>query len=954
LQNHCKIIAFCNLLLFTLPLALSAQNKEKEEANKEMSKKLATLDLSTLKSDFLLNKGVFTETEFAVFRTKPRNKQGQIVMTTTAEEWQNLYERVVGADLRAKGRGRLPDFEEFAEKNRAKQAKNNVIPIGILSVDAVLMTKAQLEENAKQKENKQKVNTDSYEKIPIVYASVLQEDVYQAEVSFRISSVFHLGGGKNNIRRVELDFQDGKGFQSYPLNERQINHRFEAIGERVLTIRLITERGPYIFYSKLNVRQLKRPEILREFEVSAQAVRQDTVVKKISKAGRLSAINVVGANVRIIKSCDQIFDKPIIIAEGFDVGQDVGLDQMGATYIPSLDFLITRGYDLVFVDYWDARTHIENNAQVLKQVIREVNATKTYNEKLIVMGVSMSGLVARWALREMENAGENHNVKLYMSFDSPHQGANVPPSIINLYWEASPTLMVNVIYPLLPKGWRDLYESLQTPAARQMLLHYSSRLSQPVGRPHPEFESFQNSLRALGNNGYPQQCRNIAITNGSFNGSDRSLFNNYNYGSNIINSTTPYILQNTFIEAYTNQISSNGLILNFIASGILSTSAATVTYGSNFNDDFLPGGRSGFPIPQRLRPLENINLFGINIIPDTPIKRFEFCFVPTFSSIDYQGDRGSQFAREYLNVFGTNQHPFAAIYGNGALDRNRIHVTPWNTNWGAMAQNEGLLTPMVVCPIPMTPFFTSNQPVSSCLPNNQNLTFTLANTGDMSNYAHRWLLQPGGLYIDGSIFSINTNQLLPNTQYTLTCTRRFMDQNYSTATTSYSMIFSVCDNGSGGGNPCQFNEGDFVYLMSNNQNAFARFHNGTLYAATDNGTFVSRNELTTNGMPTTFSNCFAETDPRGGGGSNLPFQNGCYTLTSKLSNKKMQMDNDGNGARVRQYPANGQNNQIFKLESVDGDAYKIMAATSNRTIEAPNGNTGYGTELYLTKLGLQE
>ncbi|TAH14053.1 MAG: T9SS C-terminal target domain-containing protein [Runella slithyformis] len=866
-------------------------------------------------------------------------------MTTNAEDWQNLYERIVGADLRANGKGRVPNFEQFAEKSRLKQSKNNVIPIGILNVDATLMTTQQVEENAKQKENKQKVKADKYEKISIVSASVLQEDIYEANVRFKISQALNLGGAKNDIKRLEIDFQDGKGWRSYPLNDKEIEYRFESVGERVLALRLLTERGPYIFYSKVNVKQLERPKVHREFEVSTEGISQDTINKKTVKGGREAAINVVGGNVRIILSCDQYFDKPIIIGEGFDLGNDNGLDDIAAKYSGTrgaLQFLRNRGYDLVLIDYWDARAAIENNAQVLKSVIREVNNTKQGNEKLLVIGESMSGLVARWALREMENAGENHNVKLYISFDSPHQGANIPVSITNLYWEANPSLLTNVIFPLLPQAWRNYYTAIQTPAAAQMLLHYNPRWMSPMGGPHPYFQDFRNRLAALGNNGYPQQCRNVAITNGSSDASDRRLFDNYNYGSNIITSTTPYILQNTYIEAYTNRINENSLNLRLATVGIFITpTLALLNYGSPFNDDFLPGGRSSFVISQRLAPLFSSS---------GSVKEFRFCFVPTFSAIDFQGDRSNQNSREFLNVFNTNQHPFAAVYGNVLPRNNEFHT--FAGNWFRLAQDEGLLSNLIACPgppQPVTPFVIANQSLDPCFANNQSVTFTAVNTGDINQYLHEWALSPAGISGSGNTFTFNTNQLIPGVQYTLICTRRFANQSYSTGTSSYSITFSVCDPTGGNASPCTFNDGDFVYLLGDGQGTYARYQNGTLYAARTEGDtyiFVSRSTLIANGMPETFANCFAETDPRGGGNS-LPFQNGCYTLKSKLSNKMMQMDNDGNGARIRQYNSNGQNNQIFKLESVDGDAYKIMAATSNRSIESPGGNTGYGTELQL-------
>ncbi|VDH03263.1 PGAP1-like alpha/beta domain-containing protein [Bergeyella zoohelcum] len=70
--------------------------------------------------------------------------------------------------------------------------------------------------------------------------------------------------------------------------------------------------------------------------------------------------------------------------------------------------------------------YIENNAELLKKAIRWVNQNKVGNEKNVVLGQSMGGLVARYALKDMEDQGENHDTKLYISHDAPHLGANTP------------------------------------------------------------------------------------------------------------------------------------------------------------------------------------------------------------------------------------------------------------------------------------------------------------------------------------------------------------------------------------------------------------------------------------------------------------------------------------------------------------------------------------------------
>jgi hypothetical protein len=77
--------------------------------------------------------------------------------------------------------------------------------------------------------------------------------------------------------------------------------------------------------------------------------------------------------------------------------------------------------------------------------------------------------------------------------------------------------------------------------------------------------------------------------------------------------------------------------------------------------------------------------------------------------------------------------------------------------------------------------------------------------------------------------------------------------------------------------------------------------------------------------------------------SYLPLANGCYTIAAKHSGKLMQPENSNNGARIRQFGANGQTNQIFQLESVSSDAYRITSKSTNKVWELQGGSTGSGT-----------
>jgi hypothetical protein len=126
MKNISRIFAFVYLLT-CMPFLLQAQ-KSKEEYDQKVAAKLATMDLSGVKNGFLLNKGVFSANEIADYRKLPRTPKGDIAQTTTAEEWRNLYQRLITADLRDKEK--LPALAIFTETDHKKKAQNNSIDIG--------------------------------------------------------------------------------------------------------------------------------------------------------------------------------------------------------------------------------------------------------------------------------------------------------------------------------------------------------------------------------------------------------------------------------------------------------------------------------------------------------------------------------------------------------------------------------------------------------------------------------------------------------------------------------------------------------------------------------------------------------------------------------------------------------------------------------------------------------
>ncbi|MEM6297252.1 MAG: hypothetical protein AAF740_01035 [Bacteroidota bacterium] len=197
------------------------------------------------------------------------------------------------------------------------------------------------------------------------------------------------------------------------------------------------------------------------------------------------------------------------------------------------------GLDLVFVDFTRSGDDIFRNAQFLKEVIEWVNNQKDGNvgvQPNVLMGISMGGLVGRVALREMENEGQNHDTRLFITHDTPHRGANTPPGLQAFAVHMTTANILTVSY--LPIGFdvdagldavNDItlwdisadgqLDALNDIGPSQMLIERVVGDLNDTGPNRVELEydnephlTFQQQLDALG---FPEQTRNVAISNGS-------------------------------------------------------------------------------------------------------------------------------------------------------------------------------------------------------------------------------------------------------------------------------------------------------------------------------------------------------------------------------------------------------------------------------------------------------
>ncbi|MBL7887653.1 MAG: T9SS type A sorting domain-containing protein [Flavobacterium sp.] len=350
-----------------------------------------------------------------------------------------------------------------------------------------------------------------------------------------------------------------------------------------------------------------------------------------------------------------VLDKPIFLVDGFDPG-----DSRNSTAIyQSLNYgtgqnladdLRAQGFDVIILNfpvYTRLNTttivdggadFIQRNAFILVELINQINAQKVGSEENVVIGPSMGGLISRYALRYMEMNSLDHQTRLYISFDSPHLGANVPIGFQHLFNYMAYGPLGNAQVQPIVDGL------IKSPAARQMLIdHFEGHLQSgsafefntisaslvPTGAPNYR-DAFQNELNTMG---FPTAVRNVSISNGAGNGTSNYTpdFEVMNHTFNVTTSQRAIInLRYTPAANQTNQVSRFRGQTFIIAAWFTIYESLANSKSPTYTDglDTAPGGRfdiSSLQAGLGTDPL--LTEFFNNLNADY------FCFIPAWSSM---------------------------------------------------------------------------------------------------------------------------------------------------------------------------------------------------------------------------------------------------------------------------------------------------------------------------------
>jgi hypothetical protein len=385
------------------------------------------------------------------------------------------------------------------------------------------------------------------------------------EASFYVDSNIFKNTTANSISELRIDFGDGYGFKNIPF-DIPIQISYPNSGKKILTFNMRFANGEEI-ESTSTLFVSSTPE--NNLTVTGTIDPALTIYPGVDSFPGMGEYEVfLGAGNTDIK-------KPIIVIDGFDPADTRGIsaiydlltytDTNGATqnladriraeesfdvivlnlpqYLKLADDTLqllstitdTNGDLIIDENDYPAGSvlidggadFIERNAMTLIQLITIINGQKVGNEENVIIGPSMGGLISRYALNYIENTPTlNHDTRLWVSFDAPHLGANVPIGFQHLFnylaygldtWVGN--FSVTSLRPVVDG-------MLKSPAARQMLTdHMESHLqsgqiaefddSVVLPEPHPYFGFFFNRLNNLTVSGYPENLRKVTMVNGS-------------------------------------------------------------------------------------------------------------------------------------------------------------------------------------------------------------------------------------------------------------------------------------------------------------------------------------------------------------------------------------------------------------------------------------------------------
>lgn len=479
MKKNFKLLLFLGLLIQNI--SLFSQTKKDYYSG---------LDFSQLKTNVFYN----LANNYSEIEKYDGSMTSPVVSPAT---FKQIYHEINTASLQ-KG---LPEVLSLIETN-SKYVGKNIYPIYILDYQYDILREDAFDKNLVSVVNNKLVQNNMeniFEFKNVFVASTISNRTYSGmNIKFSIKKDLYFTNSDKKILYFLVDFDNGKSEVKLNFDE-VLNVEYTTEGQKNIAVKAVYSDNS-ISYSRfeINVKDSGMPWPSYYWTDTAD----------IAYNGEYGVADVAV----FLGQSNAALTEPVIIVDGFDPNDERPIEGVYeiANQQNLVDSLRSLGMDGIIINFKDGAGYIQKNAFVFVKILQKINqmmtdaGTMLPENQIVVIGPSMGGLITRYGLDYMEHNGIPHNVRNWISFDSPQKGANIPLGL--QHWVRFFADEAEV------EGAIEAKAKLNAPAALQMLNYHFTATSGNTANPNSLKPNFYNEIDALG---FPQQTRIVSIINGS-------------------------------------------------------------------------------------------------------------------------------------------------------------------------------------------------------------------------------------------------------------------------------------------------------------------------------------------------------------------------------------------------------------------------------------------------------
>ncbi|MFA6404341.1 MAG: right-handed parallel beta-helix repeat-containing protein, partial [Salinivirgaceae bacterium] len=616
------------------------------------------------------------------------------------EIWKTLYSGIYGCKFNNLGTALATPQAVYGLISQNTPTADVTIPIAAMAIEYEKLRDDAITASLVKVVNDQIVEISTvspYEKKILFAACPVKTELEASTVTFTFGSTLLKTNYPYTVTTIKADMGDGSGLQTVVNGSKTVTYPVSGIKHFTIQYtfsngKVLNTHGNFMvdFESTLKASTIYSVSFQKTVDIPAN-----------SKHSGGTLFIRYGAKHEIA----QKLRKPFIVVEGYDPFWAIGYGSLTIKQFlyddsenKSLYSIFTKttggtlaselynnDYDIIYLDYNRGTDDIRRNAALLEDALDKINneLKEPYSDANVVMGISMGGLVARYALRKMELAGKNHDSQLFFTMDTPHKGANVPlgyQKVISSLYNS----IIDLNVPMLDKAIKLMNE----PATKQLLIYQDNSST--------DHNVFFNELETMG---LPQNTTNIALSNGSGYGSltfapNTELFKfTYDYKFNFLEGTAyAYLSLILGVKSIANLVPGRTDLYAEITINALNTNANRVyqnhiwitkkilwfipiTNDLYYREAYAPAGC--LPLDGAPGGKYSTSVFLSGDIPDefkSAIKEEAFCFIPTTSALGLK-DWGTYLTSDLspYNLITNGQCPFDE-YFTGMPTTNQVHT----------------------------------------------------------------------------------------------------------------------------------------------------------------------------------------------------------------------------------------------------------------------------------------